>query len=139
MNRPLVALAIILVAGVAIPFSTPFALLALVPLFYASRAGSWRTAAGGTAAVVAAVASQALIWTDDQPVAAYVATGALSLTAAMLGLYSGGPPRARAARARAAVRPGTGRGAAPDRARAARRRRPRRLADGRPGPGARRF
>ena len=59
MNRALVALAVVLVAGVAIPFSTPFALIALVPLFYAARAGSWRTAVGGTAAVVAAVASQA--------------------------------------------------------------------------------
>jgi Bacterial regulatory proteins, luxR family len=32
-----------------------------VPLYYAARAGSWRTAAGGTAAVVAAVTSQSLI------------------------------------------------------------------------------
>ena len=60
--------------NVAIPFSSPFALIALVPLFYATRAGSWRTAAGGTAAVVAAVASQSLIWGSDQPLAAYVAT-----------------------------------------------------------------
>lgn len=44
-----------------------------MPLFYATRAGSWRTAAGGTASVVAAVASQSLIWGDDQPVAAYIA------------------------------------------------------------------
>ena len=89
MNRALVTLAIVLVAGVAIPFSTPFALIALVPLYYAARAGSWRTAAGGTAAVVAAVASQSLIWGDDQPLTAYVATAALAITAAMLGLYSG--------------------------------------------------
>ena len=93
MNRALVALAIVLVAGVAIPVGTPFALVALVPLFYATRAGSWRTAAGGTAAVVAAVASQSLIWGDDQPAAAYIATAALALAAAMLGLYSGGAPR----------------------------------------------
>jgi signal transduction histidine kinase len=89
MHRARVTLAAVLVAGVAIPFSTPFALIALVPLFYATRAGSWRTAAGGTIAVVAAVASQSLIWGSDQPPAAYVATAALALTAAVLGLYSG--------------------------------------------------
>ena len=33
MNRALVTLAIVLVAGVAIPFSTPFALIAPVPLY----------------------------------------------------------------------------------------------------------
>jgi hypothetical protein len=53
----LVTLAVVLVAGMAIPFSTPFGLIALVPLYYAARAGSWRTAVGGTASVVAAVAS----------------------------------------------------------------------------------
>ena len=74
MNRALAALAAILVAGVAIPFSTPFALIALVPLYYAARAGSWRTAVGGTAAVVTAVASQSQIWGESQPPAAYVAT-----------------------------------------------------------------
>ena len=89
MNRALVTLAVVLAAGVAIPVSTPFALIALVPLFYATRAGSWRTAAGGTAAGVAAVASQSLIWGSDQPLAAYVATAALALAAGMLGLYSG--------------------------------------------------
>ncbi len=90
MNRALVALAVVLVAGAAIPFSTPFALIALVPLYYAARAGSWRTAVGGTAAVVAAVASQSLIWEEGQPAAAYVATAALALAAGMLGLYHGG-------------------------------------------------
>ena len=83
MHRALVALAIVLVAGAAIPFSTPFALIALVPLYYAARAGSWRTAVGGTAAVVAAVASRSLMWGDDQPAAAYVATAALALSAAI--------------------------------------------------------
>jgi hypothetical protein len=87
-DRALVALAIVLVAGVAIPVGTPFALVALVPLFYAARAGSWRAAAGGTAVVVAAVASQPLIWGGDQPAAAHIATAALALAAAMLGLYS---------------------------------------------------
>jgi signal transduction histidine kinase len=90
MNRGLVALAVVLVAGVAIPVGTPFALIALVPLYYAARAGSWRTAVGGTAAVVAAVASQSLIWDSEQPATAYVATAALALAAAMLGLYTGG-------------------------------------------------
>jgi signal transduction histidine kinase len=89
MNRALVALAAVLVAGVAIPFSTGFALIALVPLYYAARAGSWWTAVGGTAAVVAAVASQSLIWGEDQPAAAYVATAALALAAGMLGVYHG--------------------------------------------------
>jgi signal transduction histidine kinase len=88
MNRALVALAVVLVAGVAIPVSTPFGLIALVPLFYATRAGSWRTAAGGTASVVAAVASWSLIWGEDQPAGAYVATAALALAVSMLGLYS---------------------------------------------------
>ncbi len=41
--------------------SRPFGLIALVPLFYAKRAGSWRTAVGGTASVVAAVASWSVV------------------------------------------------------------------------------
>ena len=46
MNRALVALAVILVAGVAIPFSTPFALIALVPLYLRARVRGARRSAG---------------------------------------------------------------------------------------------
>ena len=87
MNRALVALAVVLVAGVAIPFSTPFVLVALVPLYYATRAGTWRTAALGTAAVVAAVVAQSLIWDEEQTLAAYIATAAMAIAAGALGLY----------------------------------------------------
>jgi len=86
MHRALVALAVVLVVGVAVPVSTPFALVALVPLYYAAK--SWRIALAGTVAIVAAVAAQSLLWGSDQPATAFIATAALALAAGMLGLYN---------------------------------------------------
>ncbi len=90
------ALVAILFAGVALPFNTPFALLALVPL-YLARSRTMTIA--GTVGVGVAMAVHDLIWATDEPFGAYAASLALCVMAGALGMYSG-VRRAAAARER---------------------------------------
>ncbi len=96
MSRARVALALILIAGVAVPVNTPFALIALIPLYLA---GSRTTTIVGTVAVGAAMAAHDLLWDAGEPLAAYVASLALCLMAGVLGMYVTGR-RQHAARER---------------------------------------
>jgi signal transduction histidine kinase len=90
------ALLAILFAGVALPFSSPFALFALIPIYLARS--RWMTIAG-TAGVGIAMAAHDLIWGTDSPFGAYAASLCLCLVAGVLGMYSG-VRRAAAARER---------------------------------------
>jgi len=90
------ALVAILFAGVALPFNTPFALLALIPI-YLARSRTMTIA--GTVAVGVAMAAHDLIWGTDEPFGAYAASLALCVMAGALGMYSG-VRRAAAARER---------------------------------------
>lgn len=90
------ALVAILFAGVALPFNTPFALLALVPI-YLARSRTMTIA--GTVGVGVAMAVHDLIWATDEPFGAYAASLALCVMAGALGMYSG-VRRAAAARER---------------------------------------
>ncbi len=90
------ALVAILFAGVALPFNTPFALLALIPI-YLARSRTMTIA--GTVGVGVAMAVHDLIWATDEPFGAYAASLALCVTAGALGMYSG-VRRAAAARER---------------------------------------
>src|ERR1700741_5163244 len=96
MNRAPLALAAILVAGVAVPVSNPFALLALVPIYLA---GTWRFTILGTVAVGAAIALHDLAWDLAAPSAPYAPSLALCLAAGALGM-SRAARRAHAARER---------------------------------------
>jgi signal transduction histidine kinase len=80
------ALLAILFAGVALPFNTPFGLLALIPIYFA-RSRSMTIA--GTVAVGIAMGAHDLIWGTDEPFAAYAASLALCVMAGALGMYSG--------------------------------------------------
>ena len=90
------ALVAILFAGVALPFNTPFALLALIPI-YLARSRTMTIA--GTVGVGVAMAVHDLIWATDEPFSAYAASLALCVMAGALGMYSG-VRRAAAARER---------------------------------------
>jgi signal transduction histidine kinase len=90
------ALVAILFAGIALPFNTPFALFALIPIYLARS--RWMTIAG-TVAVGAAMAAHDLIWDTEEPFGAYAASLALCVMAGALGMYSG-VRRAAAARER---------------------------------------
>jgi signal transduction histidine kinase len=79
-------LAAILIVGVALPFSNPFALVALIPI-YLARSRSMTIA--GTVAVGVAMAAHDLIWDDGNPFEAYAISLALCVTAGVLGMYSG--------------------------------------------------
>ena len=83
-RAPLV-LAAILIAGLAVPVDTPFALLALIPIYLG---GSRRMAAGGTVAVIATMLVHDALWDSDQPTASYLATAALCIAAGALGMYA---------------------------------------------------
>lgn len=61
-RHPLSVLTALLVAGVATPTSTPFALLSFVPLYGVAVHRRWPLAVAAAAAVVAAVVAQPLIW-----------------------------------------------------------------------------
>ena len=87
MSRARVALAVILIAGVAVPVNTPFALIALIPLYLS---GSRLTTVVGTAAVGLAMAAHDLLWDTNEPFAAYVASLALCLVAGVFGMYRAG-------------------------------------------------
>jgi signal transduction histidine kinase len=80
------ALIAILLAGVALPFSTPFALFALIPIYLARS--RWMTIAG-TAGVGVAMAAHDLIWDTEEPFGAFAASLALCVMAGALGMYSG--------------------------------------------------
>jgi signal transduction histidine kinase len=76
----------ILLVGVALPFSTPFPLVALVPVYLAR---SREMTIAGTAAVGIAMAAHDLVWDDPQVFEAYAISLALCVTAGVLGMYSG--------------------------------------------------
>ena len=84
MNRPLAALVVILAAGVAVPVATPFAIVALVPLFLLARDGRGREAWAGAVAVTAATVVHDLAW-DEVNAAALVATAALCVAVVAYG------------------------------------------------------
>lgn len=90
------ALVAVLFAGVALPFNTPFALLALIPI-YLARSRTMTIA--GSVGVGVAMAAHDLIWATDEPFGAYAASLALCVMAGALGMYSG-VRRAAAARER---------------------------------------
>jgi signal transduction histidine kinase len=90
------ALLAILFAGVALPFNTPFGLVALIPIYLAR---SWWMTIAGTAGVGVAMGAHDLIWGTEEPFGAYAASLALCLMAGVLGMYSG-VRRAAAARER---------------------------------------
>jgi signal transduction histidine kinase len=90
------ALVAILFAGVALPFNTPFALLALIPI-YLARSRTMTIA--GTVAVGVAMGAHDLIWGTNEPFGAYAVSLALCVMAGALGMYSG-VRRAAAARER---------------------------------------
>ena len=119
--------------GIALPFSTPFVFLALVPLYWLAvdrglRCGGRRGGRDRRARSSSTMDAPARAGRRPRcSAAATVARGALHRAAARRG----------GARAGAAGRGGGDRGAAADRARAARRGRARRVADGRAGRGAR--
>jgi signal transduction histidine kinase len=79
-------LAAILVVGVALPFSNPFALVALIPIYLARS--RWMTIAG-TVAVGVAMAVHDLAWGLEAPFEAYAVSLALCVAAGVLGMYSG--------------------------------------------------
>ena len=79
-------LAAILILGVALPFSTPFALVALIPI-YLARSRTMTIA--GTVAVGVALVAGDLLWDLDQPFEAFAISIALCVTAGVLGMYSG--------------------------------------------------
>ena len=81
-RAPVAALAVVLAAGVASPVATPFALLALVPLYGIAVHRTARTAAAGAVAVVAAVALSAAIWGGGGGVGEAVATAGLVIALA---------------------------------------------------------
>jgi signal transduction histidine kinase len=87
-------LAAILIVGVALPFSNPFALVALIPIYLAR---SRLMTIAGTVAVGVALLAGDLIWDLDQPFEAFAISLALCVTAGALGMYSGAR-RAAAAR-----------------------------------------
>jgi signal transduction histidine kinase len=89
MPRAALWLALVLVIGAALPFSSPFALVALVPLWFLAREAGARWAVAGAAALVAVNVLHDLAWDLDLPVAAVGATAALAAAAAALGLYAG--------------------------------------------------
>jgi signal transduction histidine kinase len=99
MPRAAIWLAVVLAIGAALPFSSPFALVALVPLWFLAREAGARAAAAGAVAVVAVEVAHALAWDLDLPFAAVAAVSALAATAATLGLYAGAR-RSHAARER---------------------------------------
>jgi signal transduction histidine kinase len=79
-------LAAILIVGVGLPFSSPFALAALIPI-YLARSRTMTIA--GTVGVGAAIVAHDLVWGDWQPFEAYAVSLALCVTAGVFGMYSG--------------------------------------------------
>ena len=138
MRAPALALALLLAAGLAIPLDTPYALIALVPLFVLAREG------GTTAGAVGALGDRGRLGAARRHLGDRAARrrghrdGRARRGGRDRRALRRRPPGARGARARAARGAGRGRRAAAHRPRAARRRRPRGLAHGRAGAGARR-
>ena len=94
-RRPLAALAVVLVAGVAAPVA-PFALLALVPLYGAAVHRPWRVAAAGAAATAGSVALGAAIWGGRGWVAETLVTAGLAVAVVAIGNAVGERRRAAA-------------------------------------------
>jgi signal transduction histidine kinase len=99
MRAPALALALLLAAGLAIPPNTPFALVALVPLFVLAREGGARTGAAGAFAIGAVSVAHDVLWDTELSLGGIVATFALAGAVAVGGLYAGAR-RSHAARER---------------------------------------
>ena len=79
-RRPLAVLAVLLAAGIAIPFSTPFWLLALIPLY--GLAPHRRLEVAAAAAIVAGGVAHDLLW--GEPGVAYTALATAVFAAAVI-------------------------------------------------------
>jgi signal transduction histidine kinase len=99
MRAPALALALLLAAGLAIPVDTPFALIALVPLFVLAREGGTAAAAMGALAVSIVSVLHDVVWNTTLVTGEVVATVALAGAVAIAGLYAGAR-RGHAARER---------------------------------------
>jgi len=84
-QRAPLLLAAILIAGMAVPISTPFALLALLPIYLA---GSRRMTAAGTVAVVGTMLVHDLVWDVSQPETSYLISAAFCIAAGASGMYT---------------------------------------------------
>jgi signal transduction histidine kinase len=99
MRAPALALALLLAAGLAIPPNTPFALIALVPLFVLAREGGMRPGAVGAVAIGAVSVAHDVLWDTELQLGGIVATFALAGAVAVAGMYAGAR-RSHAARER---------------------------------------
>jgi signal transduction histidine kinase len=95
MTRPVVLLAALLIAGVASPWSTPFPLVALAPLYLLARDGGRRAAGLAWLAVVTAFVAHDLAWGPAVTFASVAAVAGLAAAVGAAGL--------RACEARAAA------------------------------------
>ena len=84
-RRPLATLAAVLAVGVALPFDTPFGLLALVPLYGLALHRPWRIAAIGAAATGAAVLLRVAIWGGEGGVAGAIVTAGIAVAVVAVG------------------------------------------------------
>jgi signal transduction histidine kinase len=89
MRAPALALALVLAAGLAIPLDTPYALIALVPLFVLAREGGPAAGAVGAPAIVVVSVLHDLVWGTELLAAEVIATAALAGAVAIAGLYAG--------------------------------------------------
>jgi signal transduction histidine kinase len=96
---PIVALAAVLAVGLALPFSTPFALVALWPLYLVARDEGPRAAAIGVAALGLAVLVHDAAWAGEVQLPALLISLALGGAAAAFG-HAAGTRRAAGARER---------------------------------------
>ena len=99
MRAPALALALLLAAGLAIPLDTPYALIALVPLFVLAREGGPVAGAVGAPAIVVVSVLHDVVWGTELLAAEVIATAALAGAVAIAGLYAGAR-RGHAARER---------------------------------------
>ena len=81
-RRPLAVLAVLLAAGIAIPFSTPFWLLALIPLYGLAPHRRLEVAVAAAAAIVAGGVAHDLLW--GEPGVAYTALATAVFAAAVI-------------------------------------------------------
>src|SRR5690242_19130773 len=99
MRPPALGLALLLAVGLAIPVETPFALVALVPLFLLAREGGTAVGAGAALAVGVVSLLHDVVWGTKLQAAEVIATFALAGAVALAGLYAGAR-RGHAARER---------------------------------------
>ena len=88
-RRAVVALAAVLAAGTALPFSNPFGLVALWPIFLIARDAGARAAGGAVAATGVALAIHDAVWGIELQLPALLISVALAGAATAFGLLAG--------------------------------------------------